>query len=157
LPGRKSLLSATGRIYVAHTVHPESACQDAIVVFDKNGKFLGSWGERFKGGRIQYFTLDGKHLSFSREGMRQPCHFDIRGDLMLVPDLNSVVTILDQDNRVVTQLGDGDPSPLRSHPKTDFIPGKFIHPHDAIFLQNGDILVAEWVPIGRIALLRKTG
>src|SRR5689334_2137977 len=35
-----------GRIYVAHTVHPESECQDAIAVFDKNGKFLCSWGER---------------------------------------------------------------------------------------------------------------
>ena len=33
----------------------------------------------------------------------------------------------------------------------------FIHPHDAIFLQNGDILVTEWVPIGRITLLRKVG
>ena len=27
-------------------------------------------------------------------------------------------------------------------------------PHDAILLQNGDILVAEWLPIGRITLLR---
>ena len=39
-----------GRIYVAHTVHPDSKSDDAIAVFDENGKFLTSWGSRFKGG-----------------------------------------------------------------------------------------------------------
>jgi hypothetical protein len=74
---------------------------------------------------------------------------------MLFPDLESVVTVLDENNKVIVHLGDGKPSNLRDRPRTDFIPGKFIHPHDAMFLANGDILVAEWVPIGRIALLRK--
>ena len=105
--------------------------------------------------RIQYFTLDGKHVKFASDGMRQPCHFDFRGDTMLVPDLSSVITLLDADNKVIAQLGDGNPSSLRGAPRSQFIPGKFIHPHDAMFLRNGDILVAEWVPIGRITLLRK--
>jgi hypothetical protein len=64
---------------------------------------------------------------------------------------------LDKDNKVITHLGDGHPSPLRGEPREKFIPGKFIHPHTAMFLNNGDILVAEWVPIGRITLLRKVG
>ena len=270
-----------GRIYVAHTVHPESKSDDAIVVFDENGRFLNSWGARFKGGahgldlrreadgreylyicdvahrvvvkttltgdvlwetaipmqtgvytdktpfvptniafgpdggfyvtdgygsdwitqfdkggefvrvfggkgtdpgkvkqahgiwldtrgkepflvvadransRLQYFTPDGKHVKFVSDGMRRPCHFDIRGDLLLVPDLSSVVTILDGQNKVVAQLGDGHPTDLRGKPRTEYIPGKFIHPHDAMFLKNGDILVAEWVPTGRITLLKK--
>ena len=76
---------------------------------------------------------------------------------MLVPDLKSVVTILDRDTLVAAQLGDGAPDDLRGHPRADFIPGKFIHPHDAQFLHNGNILVAEWVPIGRVTLLRKLG
>lgn len=105
--------------------------------------------------RIQYFSLDGKHVSFVTEGMRLPCHFSLRKDLMLIPDLESVVTIVDGDNKVVASLGDGRPSDLRGHPRSDFIPGKFIHPHDAMFLRNGDILVAEWVPIGRVTLLKK--
>ena len=71
---------------------------------------------------------------------------------MLVPDLRSVVTILDENNKVITMLGDGDPSNLRGASRDKFIPGKFIHPHDAMFLRNGDILVAEWVPIGRVTL-----
>ena len=73
---------------------------------------------------------------------------------MLVPDLESVITILDARNDVIAHLGDGRPSGLRDHPRNDFVPTKFIHPHDAMFLRNGDILVAEWVPIGRVTLLR---
>lgn len=280
---------AKGRIYISHTVRADSPSSDAIVVFDKNGKFLTSWGSQFKGGghgldirregrqeflyhcdvahskvvktdldgkviwekgtpveagvydathkfvptnvaltahgdfyvgdgygssyihqydvkgeyirtfggpgkepgkvstphglwidtrkgigtggepllvvadrgnrRLQYFTLDGKHVRFVTEGMRQPCHFDIRGDELLVPDLDSVVTILDKNNEVIVHLGDGavngNPSGLRGAPRAQFIPGKFIHPHSAKFLHNGDILVVEWVPIGRVTLLRK--
>jgi hypothetical protein len=105
--------------------------------------------------RLQYFTLDGKHISFVTDGIRLPCHFSFRKGEMLIPDLESVVTLLDEKNQVITQLGDGRPSDLRGHPRKDFIPGKFIHPHDAIFLRNGDILVAEWVPIGRVTLLKR--
>jgi len=105
--------------------------------------------------RIQYFSLDGKHVSFSSEGMRLPCHFSLRKELMLVPDLESIVTILDAENKPVAQLGDGKPTNLRGKPRAEFVPGKFIHPHDAMFLRNGDILVAEWVPQGRITLLKK--
>lgn len=105
--------------------------------------------------RLQYFDLDGAHVGFVKDGMRLPCHFSIRGQEMLVPDLQSVLTILDENNKVLVQLGDGDPTELRGHPRKDFVPGRFIHPHDAIFLRNGDILVAEWVPIGRVTLLRK--
>ncbi len=270
-----------GRIYISHTVRGNSPKKDAIVVFDKKGKFLSSWGSRFSGGghgldwrkegkqeflyhcdtahrvavktdldgnvvwekplptetgvyndktpyiptniafgptgdfyvtdgygsdwimqynikgelirtfggkgsepgkvanahgiwvdprgkepmvavadranhRIQYFTLDGKHVKFVTDGMRLPCHFHTRGDLMLVPDLSSVVTLLDADNKVVVQLGDGAKNgELRGHPRTDYVPGQFIHPHSAKFLNNGDIVVVEWVPDGRVTLLKK--
>jgi hypothetical protein len=103
--------------------------------------------------RIQYFSLDGAHIRFVTAGMRQPCHFKTRGELLLVPDLSSVVTILDKDNQVVAHLGDGDPTNLRDAPRERFIPGKFVHPHTAIWLDDGSILVAEWVPIGRITRL----
>ncbi len=105
--------------------------------------------------RIQYMTLAGEHLGFVRAGIRQPCHFKTRGGLLLVPDLAFVVTILGSENQVVAQLGDGRPTNLRGVPRDKFIDGKFIHPHDAIWLANGDILVAEWVPIGRVTLLRR--
>ncbi len=271
---------AKGHIYISHTVHPTSQSSDAIAVFDQHGKFIKSWGSRFKGGghglalrkeghqeflyhcdtahrqvvkttldgevlwekgtpeepgvykngaafvptnvafcpdggffisdgygsgfihkydknavwektfggsgteegkvqcphglwldarghepllvvsdrenhRLQYFSLDGKFVKFATDGMRRPCNNFFRHDTMLVPDLRSVVTLLDKDNKVIEMLGDGDPSALRDAPREKFINGKFIHPHDAIFLHNGDILVAEWVPIGRVTLLKK--
>jgi len=67
------------------------------------------------------------------------------------------VTLLGMDGKPVAHLGDGHPSSLRGQPRESFVPGKFIHPHTAMFLRNGDILVAEWVPIGRITLLKRVG
>lgn len=107
--------------------------------------------------RVQRFTLEGEHLGFMTDGIRMPCHFKTRGDLLLVPDLESVVTLVGMDGKPVVQLGDGHPSGLRDKPRGQFVDGKFIHPHSAIFLRNGDILVAEWVPIGRVTLLRRVG
>ena len=107
--------------------------------------------------RLQEFDLEGKHLGFVTEGIRSPCHVHYNHGLALVPDLDSVVTILDKDNRVVASLGDGAPSSLRDAPRERFIPGKFVHPHAAIWANRRDILVCEWVPIGRLTLLRKVG
>jgi len=270
-----------GNIYVTHTVAAKSTIGDAIVVFDRRGKFLKSWGSRFRGGghgieirkegkqefayhcdtahrlvvktdlngnvlwekgvpqepgvyknnapfvptniafapngdfyvadgygsnwihhynlkgdwmrtwggggtengkfrcchgiwldtrggdpllvvtdreskRIQWFDLEGKFVRLASEGIRRPCYFDTRADLMVVADLNSVVQLMDKSDKVVANLGDGAAVPeLRGHPRSEFVPGKFIHPHGCKFLKNGDILVAEWMPDGRLTLLRR--
>ena len=49
--------------------------------------------------RLQYFTLDGKHISFVNDVLF-PAHFDIRGDVLLVPDLHARVSLFDRDNKV---------------------------------------------------------
>ncbi len=106
--------------------------------------------------RLQEFTLDGKHLGFVSEGMRRPCHVHYNHDLALVPDLDSVVNILDRNNKVVASLCDGAGEPeLRGAPRDRFVPGKFVHPHAAAWINGRDILVVEWVPIGRVTLLKK--
>ncbi|HVL40346.1 MAG TPA: hypothetical protein VM328_13235 [Fimbriimonadaceae bacterium] len=106
--------------------------------------------------RLQYFDLDGRHVKFvAGEDVRLPCHFKFRQGQMLVPDLESRVSLYDESNKAIVHLGDGHPSGLRGKPRNEFVPGKFIHPHGAIFLRNGDILVAEWVPVGRVTLLKK--
>jgi hypothetical protein len=110
--------------------------------------------------RIQYFAPAAtgqpwKHVSFVTESMRQPCHFKTRGDLLLVPDLASTVTLLGKDNKAVATLCDGNPTNLRGAARKDFIPGKFVHPHSATFLADGSIVVVEWVPIGRVTRLVK--
>ena len=108
--------------------------------------------------RLQYFTLDGKHIGFMNE-MSFPAHFDIRGEVLMVPDLHARVTLLDKDNKIITQLGDdrdrilADKFTIRMDQKK-WIPGKFVHPHDACFDKDGNIFVVEWVDTGRVTFLR---
>jgi hypothetical protein len=112
--------------------------------------------------RLQVFTLDGAHLRTVKDEahLRMPCYFHVRGDLMVCPDLDSQVCLLDRDYGVVAQLGDGQDlngkvGSRRDQARGQFTAGKFITPHAAIFLATSDILVAEWLPIGRLTLLRK--
>jgi hypothetical protein len=110
--------------------------------------------------RLQYFTLDGKFVEIVN-GVSFPAHFDIRGTELLVPDLHARVTILDNDNQVITHLG-YDPEwtktvldgfKMRGTPEK-WQPGKFVHPHDACYDKDGNIFVVEWVPTGRVTKLR---
>lgn len=129
---------------------------------DKRGKepvlVVADRGNR----RLQTFDLSGKHLRTIKDDsrLRMPCHFDTQGQWMVCPDLDSQVCILDREYNVVAQLGDGRASngevgSRRKQSRSEFTPGQFITPHAAIFLKTGDILVAEWLPIGRITLLRR--
>lgn len=121
---------------------------------DKNNKMLlvADRGNR----RLQYFTLEGTHVSFVTDPVRLPCHIHFNHDLMLVPDLESRVTILNGKNEAVAQLGDGkSDGDLRGAPREKFVPGHFVHPHGAAWINKRDILVVEWVPIGRVTLLKR--
>lgn len=115
-------------------------------------------GERGANSRIQYFALDGKPLHIVKEGVRWPSIFEFRGNLMLMPDLKSVVTLYDKNNKPVVQLGDGPGySGIRDKDRSAFPPGKFVAPHGACFDKDGNIFVAEWVEIGRVSKLRRVG
>lgn len=113
--------------------------------------------------RLQYFTLDGKHIGFVKE-VSFPAHFDIRGTELLVPDLHARVSIFDKDNNVIVHLGydpewtklvlDDGKFTMRGQPAR-WEAGKFIHPHDACYDKDGNIFVVEWVPTGRVTKLSK--
>jgi hypothetical protein len=112
--------------------------------------------------RLQYFTLDGKHLGFETDVLF-PAHFDTRGDLLLIPDLHARVSLFDRNNKTIVHLGD-DPAWIAEVKKFEvrkapsrWVPGKFIHPHDACFDRNGNIFVVEWVETGRVSFLRRVG
>jgi len=109
--------------------------------------------------RFQYFSLDGKHLSFGAQGdVKLPCHFDQYKGMLLVPDLEARVTLMDRDNKVLAQLCDDESNTwgkLRKEPRDKFIPGKFICPHSACFDKDGNIFVVEWVEVGRVTKLRR--
>lgn len=164
--------------------------------YDKAGKWVRSWGGTGNGdgkmrtphgiwlddrkgrtpslviadranARLQYFTLDGKHVGYVKE-VKFPAHFDIRGEVLLVPDLHARVSLFDKDNKTIVHLGEDAAwrekvvsslstkgvTPIRVQPK-EWPEGKFIHPHDACFDAGGNLLVAEWVGTGRVSKLRK--
>ena len=81
-------------------------------------------------------------------------------NLLLVPELHARVTLLNEKNEVVAQLGDDVEGVMkkkqvnRGKPKT-WVNGKFVHPHDACFDNEGNIFVAEWVATGRITRLKR--
>jgi hypothetical protein len=110
--------------------------------------------------RLQYLTLDGKPVSITHD-VSFPAHFDIRGELLLVPDLHARVSLFNRDNKVIVHLG-FDPAwtkqvldgfKIRTQPE-NWPAGKFIHPHDACFDKDGNIFVTEWVATGRVSFLR---
>ena len=114
--------------------------------------------------RLQWFTLEGKHLK-TLDGFILPANVDTRGDVMLVPDLSARLTLLDKNDAIITHLGEDpqwreqvlkDKMALRKNEKGEgWVSGKFLHPHDACFDQDGNIFVAEWVQSGRVTKLRK--
>lgn len=110
--------------------------------------------------RLQWFDMDGNHLR-TQGGFLFPADIDQQGELLLVPDLHTRITLLNKNNDVVAQLGD-DPQwrarvldskeKMRTSPDK-WPPGKFVHPHDACFDGDGNIFVTEWVRGGRVTKL----
>ncbi|HEX5472153.1 MAG TPA: peptidase [Lacipirellulaceae bacterium] len=113
-------------------------------------------------GRLQWFTLDGKYRE-TQGGFLLPANVDTFGELMLVPELQARITLLDGKNKVIARFGDDEAwrkivmAPglkARQHPEK-CPAGKFLHPHDACFDVHGNIFIAEWVATGRVTKLRK--
>ena len=107
--------------------------------------------------RIQNFTLEGRHLGFV-QSTNLPCHFHQHQGIVVIPDLAAKVTLLDQNNQVITNLGEdstGNWRKLRLEPREKFLPGKFVCPHGACFDHLGNIFVVEWVEVGRVTKLQK--
>jgi hypothetical protein len=141
------------------TIHPHGLYVDTrgkeplVVVAENDPK-----GQ--KPGRLHAFNLDCEHHSVLPTNVRSPRHFDRQGNLVVIPDLDAVVTLIDEDNQIVAQLGDGfttmkEVRTLRTKPREAFTPGKFICPHDAAFDPAGNLYISEWVDVGRVTKLRK--
>ena len=111
---------------------------------------------------LQYFTMDGKYLE-TLTGYGLPANVETWQNLLVVPELHARLTLLNEKNEVVAHLGDDvaritgkNGGNIRGHRK-QWLDGKFVHPHDACFGQDGSIFVAEWVGTGRISKLQRLG
>jgi hypothetical protein len=120
--------------------------------------------------RLQTFTLDGTPIMATEPDkvVFFPAHAKTRGDVLLLPDLHARVSLFDKELKPLAQLGDDEAwrkkvvgslstkgvAPVRTQPK-EWLPGKFVHPHDACFDKDGNIFVVEWVQTGRVTFLKK--
>jgi peptidylamidoglycolate lyase len=105
--------------------------------------------------RVQVFSPE---LEFKRivGSVRNPCCFYQHGGQLVIPDLGARLTILDANDKVVAQLGDG--LELRNK-KEDIVakhPEAFAFPHALALDSKGDIYVVEWVSTGRVRKFKHT-
>jgi hypothetical protein len=94
--------------------------------------------------RAEVYSLD---LEYRRTipDLRLPCCFYQFNGMMYIPELGARVTILDADDKVLAQLGDGKDvkaTEIQNHPD------KFATPHALTVASNGDLYVIEWLPFG---------
>lgn len=107
---------------------------------------------------LQRFKMNGDYID-TIPGFGLPANIDILGDVMLVPELQARLSLLDKNYKVIAHLGADvvrlkEVKDLRTKPD-QWLPGKFVHPHDACFDPAGNIYVAEWVATGRVTKLEK--
>ncbi|HWX21707.1 MAG TPA: hypothetical protein VN578_17520 [Candidatus Binatia bacterium] len=122
--------------------HGELNCPHGIT-YDPRRKLLLTADRGNK--RLEYFTLRGAyHSTIEAKEITAPCNADIRGEHVLVPDLDGPLVVLDKENQVVSVIEVGKLLGDRG----------FRHPHDAIWLANGDIAVCTWNP-GRLGYWRR--
>ena len=109
---------------------------------------------------LQYFTMDGAYQE-TLTGYGLPANVETRGNLLVVAELHARVTLLNEKNEVVARLGNDvarvtgpDGTQIRGN-RNQWQDGRFVHPHDACFSQDGSIFVAEWVGTGRVSKLKR--
>jgi hypothetical protein len=108
--------------------------------------------------RIEYFNYDPAtpnkfeydhtvDLSVMIDSKTLPCNLRMYPDQEgrgIIPDLNGPVAVVDKTNTVISIVNVSVLLAADQHK----------HPHDAIFLPNGDMVVATWAP-GRISYWKK--
>jgi len=102
--------------------------------------------------RIEVYSLD---LEFKRSipGVRLPCCFYQHDGKLFIPELGSRVTILDEHDKVMAHLGDGEGKKVDELRK---IPEKFAYPHAMTVDSKGNFYIVEWVADGRVRCFRST-
>ncbi len=102
--------------------------------------------------RLEVYSLD---LEYRRTipDMRNPCCFYQHDGHLYIPELGSRVSIIDSNDKVVAQLGDGKgikKEEIEQHPAA------FATPHALTVDSHGDLYVIEWLPYGRPRKFRHT-
>ena len=111
--------------------------------------------------KFQVYDLEGKFKRSFGEGILEcPCGGIVNNDLLYVPELCARLAILDENDNLITYLGQNEEtckiSTWPNHPKELIKEGKFNSPHHLAIDDKGNIFVVEWIIGGRIIKLEKT-
>ncbi|MER2491588.1 hypothetical protein [Catenovulum sediminis] len=95
--------------------------------------------------RILYYTTEGKFVKQVKgQGISAVCNTDVWQDYLLVPNLDGTVVYLDKNNKLIDTIELNKVLGEQGHK----------HPHDAIFMSNGDVVIGTWKP-GKLSYWQK--
>lgn len=125
-----------GHIYVHHTVHATSESADTMVVFDRKGRFVRSWGKPFRG------VAHGLHLR--KEGRDEFLYLTLNATnpkLAPQPDIQATVLKTTLKGDIVWRI-EGPPDVSAYQPAPDGTPARY-NPTNVAIAPNGNVYVAD--------------
>ncbi len=108
--------------------------------------------------RLSYFDLDGKFIRHITTGLRRPCSVSFSPDNkhVAIAELEGRVAIIDENNKVVSVLGDNPNKGQWANygvPPSQWKEAIFTAPHGVCFDKNNDLFVMDWNSTGRFSRL----
>jgi hypothetical protein len=125
-----------GNIYVHHTVHQTSESPDSMVVFDRTGKFIRSWGREFRG------VAHG--LQIRKEGSDEFLYLTVNASnakMVPQPEMQAVLVKATLKGEVVWKI-QGPPPVDAYRPGPDGRPARY-NPTNVAIAPNGDLYVGD--------------
>jgi hypothetical protein len=125
-----------GHIYVHHTVHPTSDSADSMVVFDRAGKFVRSWGSQFRG------VAHGLHVR--REGREDFLYLTLNASnprMSPQPGVHAAVLKTTTRGEIAWTIA-GPPDVDAYRPGPDGTPARY-NPTNVAIAPNGDVYVGD--------------
>ena len=128
-------LDGTGSEKVFNTPHG--------VTFDpRSGQIVVSDRENYR--LVVYDAQGNLDKTVAVPGVSRVCNTDVWQDKMLITNLDGTVAVLNRQNEQISNI-----------PLATILGNKgHKHPHDAIFMSNGDIVIGTWNP-GRLSYWKK--
>lgn len=133
-------------------------CPHGIWIGLRNGEpllYIADRGNR----RVQVYDVESNfRKAFGADFLTSPDGFAAHGEMLIVPELVSRVTLLDADDGLITIIGENDAVNQQAgwpNNRALLQPEKFNSPHGATADAKGNIYVTEWMTGGRITKLEK--
>ena len=135
--------TADGQFMTCHSINYDPRTNQLVVSDRENHRH--QWFN-FNPTSPSLFEFSHKSTTLTSGNASRPCNmrFKYGNGMSIVPDLVGPVGILNEKNELISTVQVGELLGDQGH--------KF--PHDALFLKNGDIVVATWNP-GRISYWKK--